>query len=627
MFNSSNFNEINYLNFDSAFAVSVGDKIKIILGPNGTGKSSIYRNIKNRFTDYSYIDYNDIETSVISKGNEILIGASVVSLEKKEQERQQLLDNLKLNDNLKNFGITSKITAKGVSDNMVRLRDSLFDAIREFDINRILCIFDLDDETQNYFKSNALELIRLEEIRTNIEMLKDSYKKRILEVVDNYLSVNECVCPICDTDKGEPIKQIIARKVLELNALEDNVVRTYHEMYPSYSAEEVLEKVLAVKRFISENELCISDVEQYFICGGEKEKAQHIVATQSALVALDADINALVARKEEFYNNLITNSDGLISTFKLQLSVNDTDIEFNAENKCILIKLPRKVKEYSTGEINLITFITCILEFISNDREVLVIDDPLSSFDIPNQYKIMYEITAAKKQDKKIIIFTHNIDTINIANTQYEGLFEYEILEKKDNTLFLNPIGYNASNSIISVQNLIEKLSDSYEHFDYLQLLLKKEKWEDDDEKHKLFHYDGAYTKTIDGKTYSNDYFVQLINNFNTTTFQNRGFLENTANKIVYTAAIRIWIEKQFYVHSNNDQNLHGKQFGEKVKYIFPSRWTGPSNVTRKYLMSKKVMLNQHIHQKSQSMPFYYCLNLSFENITVEILDIKSRFI
>ena len=34
--------------------------------PNGTGKTSIYKNIKSRLPNYSFIDYNEVEQSVIS---------------------------------------------------------------------------------------------------------------------------------------------------------------------------------------------------------------------------------------------------------------------------------------------------------------------------------------------------------------------------------------------------------------------------------------------------------------------------------------------------------------------------------------------------------------------------------
>ena len=55
-------------------------------------------------------------------------------------------------------------------------------------------------------------------------------------------------------------------------------------------------------------------------------------------------------------------------------------------------------------------------------------------------------------------------------------------------------------------------------------------------------------------------------------------------------------------------------------------RWNGSENVTRKYLMSKKTMINQHNHYKSQILPFNYALNITLDELKKEILDIKSHF-
>ena len=125
MFNSNNFSEINYLNFDAEFKIDLSDKIKIILGPNGTGKTSIYKNIKNRFLNYSFIDYNDVEQSVISRKNEIIIGASIVLLDEKQNQKQTLLDSIDIKGNLKSFNITNKKTSEAISTNMESLRKKL----------------------------------------------------------------------------------------------------------------------------------------------------------------------------------------------------------------------------------------------------------------------------------------------------------------------------------------------------------------------------------------------------------------------------------------------------------------------------------------------------------------------
>lgn len=627
MFNSNNFSEINYLNFDSNFDITLLDKIKIILGPNGTGKTSIYKNIRKRYLDYAFIDYKEVEQSVVAKKDEIIIGASIVLLENKIKEKEQLLEEINVKNNLKDMSITNKATAEAISKNMETLRKNPEQAILNFSDGKLECIFSLNEDYKNFFKSNASKLIGLQEVKTELKDLKDNYKKHFLEEIDNYLDNDDHVCPVCGKNNDEPIKIIIARKLLEIKEIEEEIVRNYQSIHLDFKPETILKNLNDIKNVISENNLSISDVESYFICGGIREKSNLIVESKEKLKEINSDINNLESQKDEFYKNLKKYSDDLVSIFHFQFSVDRSNIIFDDENKLIKIKLPRKVEEYSTGEVNLITFITCVLEFISSDKKCLIIDDPLSSYDIPNQYKIMYEIAAAKSDLKSILIFTHNVDTINIANTQFNKLFEYEVLEKRKNTLFLNKIGYCTQNNVLDVTELLNNLNKTYKHYHYLELLTKKETWDDTNEDHLIFHYDEPFNKTIDGFNYTNDYISDLIDNFDENTFQNSSYLENTADKIIYAAALRIWIEKQFYIVSNNDSSLHEKQFGDKIKYIFnDNRWRGSNKVTREYLMSKKVMLNQHIHQKSQIMPFYYSLNLTFDDISNEINDIKEHF-
>ena len=140
MFNSNNFKEINYLNFDTDFSIDLGDKIKIILGPNGTGKTSIYRNIKNRFPNYSFIDYSEVEQSVINKKNEIIIGASIVLLDNKNEEKENLINSIDVKGNLKKFNITNKKSAELISKNLELLRKEPEKAIENFSAENLECI-------------------------------------------------------------------------------------------------------------------------------------------------------------------------------------------------------------------------------------------------------------------------------------------------------------------------------------------------------------------------------------------------------------------------------------------------------------------------------------------------------
>ena len=632
LFNSENFTEINYLNFDANFAISVKDKIKIVLGPNGTGKTSIYINIKERNPDYSYIDYNDVEQSVIAQKNKIVIGASILKLDEKYRDKEKLINEINIKENLARYNITNTNSAKAVSNNLELLRKNPEKAILDFSDEKLESLFLMSENDSQFLKDNFETIKQINKIETKIETIKETYRRHLLEEAEKFLDDEEKVCPICGTKNEKSIKELIKEELAKISDIKEEVVKKYQEKNPEYNSEEILKEVSNLIKNVKENEIETNHLINYLLCGGDKEKAEKILKNQIAISEINKEIKELEQKKEEFYNHLKDKQDSVANTFKFQFEVKPTDINYNDKEKYIEIKLPRKVENYSTGEINLMTFVICMLEFMSNDKECLIIDDPLSSYDIPNQYKIIYEIASANNTNKNILVFTHNINTINIANSQHNGLFDYDILEKRKNTLYINNIGYHAKDSIISIDNLLDNLDASYPHKKYLELLMKKDTWDDsipdEYQNHLIFHYDEPFAKNIDGYNYNNDYLFNLIEQYDETTLDNTNYIENTANKIIYTAALRIWIEKQFYDITNNDPSLHEKEFGPKINDMFENgRWTGSSKVTKEYLMSKKVMLNQHIHQKSQEMPSYFALNLSLDDVAKEIADIKEHFI
>lgn len=632
IFDYNNFGEINYLNFDLNFKIVLDDKIGIILGPNGTGKTSIYSNIKSRHQDYSYIDYRDVEQSVIASKNKIIIGASILKLNEKYQEKKELIDEINIKDNLAKFNVTNTSSAKLISDNLELLRKNHEMAISNFSNNKLETLFSFSYEDGVFIKDNFNGIKEIERIETNVETIKDNYRKYILEEVEQFISDDEKICPICGIENEKTIKEIIKKEILKISDIKDLVIKKYQESNSNLKPNEILERVNNIVEIVKKEKIGTNEIINYLICGGNKEKAELIINSKEMIDNINKEIIELEQKKAEFYNNLKKKKETLTNTFKFQFDVKATDINYNEVEKYIEIKLPRKVEQYSTGEINLMTFMVCMLEFVASDKECLIIDDPLSSYDIPNQYKIIYEIASSKSINKQILVFTHNINTINIANSQHNGLFTYNVLDKRKNTIYMNDIDYIAKDNIISIENLKLNLEDSYSNKKYLELLIEKDTWNDsvhdEYENHLIFHYDEPFSKNIHGYVFNNDYLVDLIDNFDDNNFNNINYVSNTANKIIYTAALRIWIEKQFYDLSNNDKSLHEKEFGPKIKYMFEEgRWTGSPKVTKEYLMSKKVMLNQHIHQKSQEMPFYFALNLSLDDVAKEIIDIKEHFI
>ena len=214
-----------------------------------------------------------------------------------------------------------------------------------------------------------------------------------------------------------------------------------------------------------------------------------------------------ILRLQEYYNNIKKEEKDIKLYFENRFDIEELKFDDN-ENK-IIVKFKKSVDTYSEGEVHLIILLFKLYEFKIDDSNTLIIDDPLTSYDSINQYKTLFEIVNTASTEKKILIFTHNIEMINIINSQDSGTFRYQYIEKYLEKLYLKNIDINATGSILSLSNLLNLDNEKY-----LRLLIEREK-EENDEYHKVFHYDNSYTlqdNEFNGLT--NEYFVNLIDKF-----------------------------------------------------------------------------------------------------------------
>lgn len=313
-------------------------------------------------------------------------------------------------------------------------------------------------------------------------------------------------------------------------------------------------------------------------------------------------------------------------------------ITFDDKNKEVKIDLPRDYAKYSTGELNELCLVIKLLSFKGSNKQLLIIDDPLSSYDFVNQYRIIFRIVEAAKDNKKIIVFTHNIETINIINTQYSSIFKYYYIEKHNSKLILEQIkSENSINSILSLESIRNMNL-------YIDLLVYRENCEEGQlfSGHKVFHYDSSFTfnsniaKETKFNGLNNDYFLNLIENV-PITYQN-SFEENTITKILYICGIRVWIENKirkfiltlkepqrsdastrFNSKNTTLERLNSVQSMSEFRAMFP-------NYLRESFMMKKVMLNQDSHYKSQIIPFNFAMNISLDDLIRELEEVKKIF-
>lgn len=112
-----------------------------------------------------------------------------------------------------------------------------------------------------------------------------------------------------------------------------------------------------------------------------------------------------------------------------------------------LLGTDRKDMELSTGEQNFISLAFELLLARHSDKEYVVMDDPISSFDSVYKNKIAFCIIRFL-ENKKQIILTHNTDLIRLLDVQLNNCFKLYILNNV----------YEGTNGFIPVSEREKKL-------------------------------------------------------------------------------------------------------------------------------------------------------------------------
>ena len=623
MFNKDDFDNINYINFDDSFNIELDQNSKIIFGYNGIGKSSIYKYLKSKYQEYDYLDYEDTKESFLKNKKEVVIGARIQTITRLKNEIEQLKQSNDIEGILKKYDYNSQTKAKRVSNELANIQK--LKEIKEVTLEKTKLEYAsniLYEEIKKDFFDNYKAIKEIANIKEEMEALKNVYMDQAYQALINSIDDNETTCPACNTKGIHNLKAIFNQKKKIYEESNKSLFGNF-KFHNDTDKEKKIEDLIELANNFDDKEIA-----ELIIYDVDDKRRTNIIENLRQIEEKNKEIENLQEKLQKYYNNIKKEEKDIKFYFENRFDIEE--LKFNDNENQIIIKFKRNVDTYSEGEIHLIILLFKLYEFKINDSNTLIIDDPLTSYDLINQYKTLFEIVNTASTEKKILIFTHNIEMINIINSQDSGTFRYQYIEKYLGKLYLKNIDINATGSILSLSNLLNLDNEKY-----LRLLTEREK-EENDEYHKVFHYDNSYTlQDTDFKGLTNEYFVNLIENFNPNDIKNMTFSQNTFNKIIYMCAIRVWIEKKFYEVIKEDEEIlrkiTGKQFSEKVNVLLPRNSDSLlinqyPNMTRTFLMSKKVMLNQNEHYQSQIIPFNYALNISLDELIHEVQEIKERF-
>lgn len=487
----------------------------IVYAPNGTGKTtfaSILRdddncevsieidderiNSKESLNKRIHIISDQVSRHVIEGATDEYILGENIALERKkkadyENELQLFIENIQ--NLLKNeFGITktSACFYNIISDNELKEIIKSFAKkgakISEIDISKTISLFktlqsqdtasfrveklnfikkDLSDKLKDSI-SNMIINFKIDKIvkNENVKIIDENLDT--LPVLQKYKNINKCV--VCETENIDPenlIKSKIQKEENVKAALNDKEKELLDKITTQLKGEDPFDIKSSIFKFIETEDLDVfnqlkKDLENYkeglckVLCNKVKE-----LFDKSTLEKLYKEYSDMLSKKLELkeedellIKDIIANNIGK----EVEL-IRDTE-------KNIIIKLDNKSVigteltnlELSTGETNFLSLSFELLRAKHAKQDIVLIDDPISSFDSIYKNKIVYCILKILDKKSKILL-THNLDMVRLLDCQLTNCFKLYLLSNDEEYGFI-PVGDEEKGLLLYFDKLLDLL-------------------------------------------------------------------------------------------------------------------------------------------------------------------------
>lgn len=197
---------------------------------------------------------------------------------------------------------------------------------------------------------------------------------------------------------------------------------------------------------------------------------QHVFASVLQNAILDAYAQIDIETTYQEYNELISTTPDISQEDYLYIQ----EIVANSMSKRLSVErdasrrlrirlsnqeflgLPRDELPLSTGEQNFLSLTFEFLKAKNSDAPIVVIDDPVSSFDSIYKNKVVYAIVKILHHKKRIVL-THNTDLIRLLDSQYKHCFKLYLLNNTDGEMngFIS-LRNREQDMLISLEKLLE---------------------------------------------------------------------------------------------------------------------------------------------------------------------------
>lgn len=458
-----------------------------IYAPNGVGKSSLARALNNENkSEYEY-EYNGKQYTEKSKESPVLVIDDFFFRNIATRDNEKLSDYILGSQIAKELKLKEKIetSTKKVKDDIIsylkkeyniKSKDSCLcgyiknDSLKKF----INALSNAQDKGKNYSADNLTKLTS--EFVLNENKKIDSNKFNYIK--DNIGGKESIIKSIIDFDTNN-IKLIHGFSKLDINNDAINILNKHNgitkcifedkHVLPDDIKEQLENnKNLIIKQLdenqkkiinaifeLGDNPFNIKDTFNNSFELGDSTKVEELI-TEMKEIILQIE-NEIIKKYIQLVKDTELEKDyseyNKIIEKKIELSEDDEmllkDIVENCINKKVkltrddnkniiftiednnFIGKSRQELPLSTGEQNFISLYFDLLSAKNSDKEIIIIDDPISSFDSIYKNKIVYSIIKVLTNKKKVIILTHNINTIKLMHHQYKNCFNLYLLNNE----------------------------------------------------------------------------------------------------------------------------------------------------------------------------------------------------
>ncbi|MDO5037725.1 MAG: AAA family ATPase [Tissierellia bacterium] len=685
--------------------------ISVIYGPNGTGKTSLvkvlssekgtklkYRYRGKEFTEGShFFVINDQNNRNIIQGEtkDFLLGDDI----KKEFELQEYIEseyNRLCTESISilksNYSISSKssksidcfselVGIQNIIKDLMNSRSkgsktSIETYISELENHPKITISDYDQDKLEYIISDLsqknpltreIEMIDTSKLANNPHIKEVEENTEAIKILSRFDYKDQCI--VCDTN-GINYEDLLNKK----SKNKEEIIKTLDE-----KTKKIVEKIISN---ISEKDpfrikdimlgaIETGDLRNVLLLKKTIQKYKDIFATKAINELVQLYKSSDIKIKNEEYQKMINQKpditeedflyiEQIISnnmSKKLQIIRDDKkNIKIVLEDKDFL-GLNREELPLSSGEQNFLSLTFEFLKAKNSDKPIVILDDPISSFDSIYKNKIAYAIVKIL-QNKKRIILTHNVDLLRLLDGQFKkcfSLFLFNNTENEENGFIA--LKSDERDMLINLAELLKTFREKiYEHIQDVELFLIS-----------LIPFMRGYSTIINDKVIKEN-ITQLMHGYKSETvdiaecyvnlFGNKNnvipnkyeinvddILKKTVdgkeivNKEKYPLLnrtlvhsftylyLRLLIEKKLVSKYNIDtESKNGaKQLGQIISKAFPENSKNKDDMkNRVFLTTKKTLLNEFNHFEGNMSIFQPAIDITnymLEKEKTEILD------